>query len=256
MIVILTLGGVIFQDFEIPESIKAGGEQKLDIKKFLGGSRTIDVLGRDDADIEWSGRFRGSSAEQRCQQLNAMRVAGTPVQLTWSSFNYQVIINKFTFDYQSPLEIPYRICLTVQVDNTIPIPSLLQTIDEIFGTNLSSALNLGTEANVAGVTTSLNQIQTAASTIQTLSGSTSPALAALQANIVSAQGITGTAISAASGQIPPAASNVFGATAGLAPQTIAANVAGQASAFSQLSSLIPLSSVLGVMGKNVASVSP
>jgi hypothetical protein len=102
MIVILTLGGVIFQDFEIPESIKAGGEQKLDIKKFLGGSRTIDVLGRDDADIEWAGRFRGSTAEQRCQQLNAMRVAGTPVQLTWSTFNYQVVINRFTFDYQSP----------------------------------------------------------------------------------------------------------------------------------------------------------
>ena len=78
MIVILTLGGVIFQDFEIPASIKAGGEQKLDVKKFIGGSRIIDALGRDDADIEWSGRFRGSTAEQRCQQLNGMRVAGQP----------------------------------------------------------------------------------------------------------------------------------------------------------------------------------
>lgn len=256
MIVILTLGGVIFQDFEIPDAIKAGGDQKLDIKKFIGGSRVIDALGRDDADIEWSGRFRGSTAEQRCQQLNAMRVAGIPVQLTWSTFNYQVLVSKFTFDYQSPLEIPYKLCLTVQIDNTIPIPSLLQTIDEVFGTDLSSALNLGAEANIAGVTTSLNQIQTAASTIQTLSGSTSPALSALQANIVSAQGITQTAINTASGQIPPVASSVFGATAGLNPQTIAANVAGQASAFSQLSSLVPLSNVLGVMGKNVASVGP
>jgi hypothetical protein len=256
MIVILTLGGVIFQDFEIPESIKAGGEQKLDIKKFIGGSRTIDALGRDDADIEWSGRFRGSTAEQRCQQLNAMRVAGTPVQLTWSSFNYQVIVSKFTFDYQSPLEIPYRLCLTVEVDNTIPIPSLLQTIDEVFGTSLSSALNLGTAANVAGVTTSLNQIQTTAATIGTLTGANPALMNTLNQNIVSAQGITQTAISAASGQIPPAASNVFGATAGLNPQTIAANVAGQASAFGQLSSLIPLSNVLGVMGKNVATVGP
>jgi hypothetical protein len=255
MIVILTLGGVIFQDFEIPETIKAGGEQKLDIKKFIGGSRIIDALGRDDADIEWTGRFRGGSAEQRCQQLNAMRVAGTPVQLTWSTFNYQVVVSKFTFDYQSPIEIPYRICLTVQVDNTIPIPSLLQTIDEVFGTNLSSALNLGAEANVLGVTTSLNQIQSSVATIGTISGANPALLNTLNQNIVSAQGVTGTAISAASAQIPPSAS-VFGATAGLPPQTIASNVAGQASAFGSLSSLVPLSNVLGVMGKNLATVGP
>jgi hypothetical protein len=255
MIVILTLGGVIFQDFEIPESIKAGGEQKLDIKKFLGGSRTIDVLGRDDADIEWSGRFRGSTAEQRCQQLNAMRVAGAPVQLTWSTFNYQVVINKFTFDYQSPLEIPYRICLTVQVDNTIPIPSLLQAIDEVFGTNLASALNLGAAANVAGVTTGLNQLQTSVNSIGIISGASPAALNSLNQSIVSVQGVTGTAISTASAQIPPSAS-VFGATAGLPPQTIASNVAGQASTFSQLSNLIPLSSALSVMSKNVSAVGP
>ena len=256
MIIILTLGSVIFQDFEIPDTIKAGGEQKLDVKKFIGGSRIIDALGRDDADIEWSGRFRGSTAEQRCQQINAMRVAGTPVQLTWSTFNYQVIVSKFTFDYQSPLEIPYRLCLTVQVDNTIPIPSLLQTIDEIFGTNLASALNLGAAANVAGVTTGLNQLQTSASTIGTLSGASPAALNSLNQNIVSVQGVTQTSISALALQTPPAAGSVFGATAGLPPQTIASNVAGQASAFGQLSSLVPLSSVLGVMSKNITSIGP
>jgi hypothetical protein len=256
MIVILTLGGVIFEDWEIPESVKGKIKQKLDVKKFLGGSRTIDALGRDDDPIAWGGRFRGSTAEQRFQQVKAMAVAGQPVQLTWSSNNYLVLIEEFEFDYQSPMEIPYRISLEVLADNTIPIPSLLQTIDEIFGTNLASALDLGAEANVAGVTTGLNQLQTAASTIGTISGASPAALNSLNQNIVSVQGLMQTAISAASGQITPVAGTVFGGTAGLPPQIIAANVAGQASALAQLSSLIPLSDVLGVMSKNVSTVGP
>jgi hypothetical protein len=256
MIVLLTLGGVILQDWENPESIKGRIKQKLDTKKYLGGSRTIDALGRDDDPLEFSGRFRGSVAEQRFQQVKAMAAAGLPVQLTWSSFNYLVVIESFDFDYQSPMEIPYRISLEVLVDNTIPIPSLLQTIDEIFGTNLASAVNLGAEANIAGVTTGLNQLQTAASTIGILSSASPAALNSLNQSIVSVQGVTQTAISTASGQVTPVAGTVFGSTAGLPPQTIAANVAGQASALGQLSTLIPLSDVLGVMSKNVSSVGP
>ena len=256
MIVILTLGGVIFQDFEIPESIKVSVKQKLDVKKFLGGSRVVDALGRDDDSIPWSGRFRGSTSEARCQQLKGMAVAGQAVPLTWSTFNYLVIVDEFEFDYQSPLEIPYRISVTVVKDNTLPPASILQTIDEIFGTDLASAVNLGAAANVAGVTTSLNQLQTTASTIQTLTGSNSAVLTQINQNIVSAQSVTQTAISAASGQITPVAGSIFGGTGGLPPQTIAANVAGQASAFGQLSNLIPLSDVLGRMSKNIATVGP
>lgn len=256
MIVIVTLGGVILQDFENPESIKGRIKQKLDTKKYLGGSRTIDAMGRDDDPLDFSGRFRGSVAEQRFQQVKAMAAAGLPVPLTWSSFSYQVMIESFDFDYQSPMEIPYRLSLEVLTDNSIPSPTLLQTIDEIFGTNLATALNFGTVANQTEITTSLNQLQTTASTIQTLSGSSSPVLTQLNQNIVSAQGVTQTAISALAGQTAPVAGSVFGGTAGLPPQVIAANVAGQASAFGQLSTLLPLSDVLGVMGKNVATVGP
>lgn len=256
MIVILTLGGVIFQDFEIPESIKAGGDQKLDVKKFIGGSRVIDALGRDDEDIEWSGRFRGSTAEGRCQQLNALRIAGQAVELSWSGFRYQVVIQKFTFNYESSLEITYRLCLTVLADENAPIGSILPSIDEIFGTDLTSALGFGADVNVAEVTSNLNQLQTTVSTIQTLTGSNSATLSAIQANIVSAQGATQTAINTVSGQVTPVAGSVFGGTAGLPPQTIAGNVAGQASAFSQLSNLFPLSDVLGRMNKNISTVSP
>ena len=77
----LTLGGVAFQGFEIPDSLNFGGEQALAIHKFPGGSRTVDSMGPDDDDIRWSGRFRGTSAEQRATLLDYMRRQGQQILL-------------------------------------------------------------------------------------------------------------------------------------------------------------------------------
>jgi len=256
MIVILTLGGVIFQDFEIPEKISGGGAQSLDTKKFLGGSRIIDALGSDDDEIAWDGRFRGFGAEGRCQQLDLMRKQGVPISLTFSTFSYQVLIKRFKFDFQQPFEIPYSISLEVLVDNNAPPPGILATIDEVFGTDLADSLDLSGEIDIPAITSALNNVQTTVSTIQSLTGANSGVLNTLSQDIVSAQGATQTAIGAASGQITPVAGSVFGGVAGLPPATIAANVAGQASSFASLSNLIPLNSVLGVMNKNLATVGP
>lgn len=118
----LTLGDVSFQDFEIPDEIKnLGGEQTLQTHKYAGGQKTIDAFGADDAPIGWSGTFLDGNAEQRCQALDAMRRAGTPALLSFSSFSYDVVIKKFTFDFQRFYQIPYSIELEVQSDNTQPI---------------------------------------------------------------------------------------------------------------------------------------
>ena len=47
----LTLGGVVFADFEIPDSINFGGEQVLSVHQLPGGTRVIDALGPSDAEI-------------------------------------------------------------------------------------------------------------------------------------------------------------------------------------------------------------
>lgn len=282
MIVILTLGNVIFQDFEIPDTIKAGGAQKLDAKKFIGGTRTIDALGRDDDNIEWSGRFRGPTATARCQQLNAMRIAGKQVKVTWDSFSYQVLIDKFTFDYQQPFEIPYKISLMVLIDNNFPAqqagPSLFasflgklsdslgitDTLSTLKGDFDSGVASLGITGGLSGLTTTidgsipeitstLNDLQSTVATVNSLTGAKIPLLNSISADIVSAQGITQTAISALNGQLAPVAGSLFGGIAGLPPQTIVANVFGQASAIQNLANLTPLSDVLGVMSKDMKS---
>lgn len=49
MTVILTLGPVLFQDFEVPEKISVGGEHSLVVHKLVGRARVVDAMGRDDA---------------------------------------------------------------------------------------------------------------------------------------------------------------------------------------------------------------
>src|SRR5690348_7393804 len=123
MAVTLTLGGVVFQDFEIPESINFGGDQQLVVHKLPGGGRVIDAMGPDDSDIHWSGRFRGSNAEPRAMLLDYMRRQGSQILLGWSLHRYQVVIREFKADFRQPYEIPYSISCTVVIDETQAVAS-------------------------------------------------------------------------------------------------------------------------------------
>ena len=54
---VLSLGGVVFQDYSPPESMMLGGREALVIHKLPGGSRVIGEFGPDEADIGWKGFF-------------------------------------------------------------------------------------------------------------------------------------------------------------------------------------------------------
>ena len=47
----LTLGGIEFRDFEVPEQIVFGGGQTFAIHQIIGGSRVVDALGAADGEI-------------------------------------------------------------------------------------------------------------------------------------------------------------------------------------------------------------
>jgi hypothetical protein len=113
---LVTLGGVVLDGFEIPDRIKGGGKQVTRTKRYAGGARSVDTFGPDDAPLQWSGMFLDEDAEDRCQQLDAMRVAGEQIELSWSSFSYQVVITDFTWDHEKFYQIPYSITLEVVED--------------------------------------------------------------------------------------------------------------------------------------------
>lgn len=114
--VALLLGPIVFQDFEVPSGINFGGRQRLALHSLPGGARIIDAMGRDDAQISFSGIFSGSDATLRARSLDELRVAGIPLPLTWDVFFYTVLISDFRADYRSGQWIPYRIVCTVVQD--------------------------------------------------------------------------------------------------------------------------------------------
>jgi hypothetical protein len=132
----LLLGPILFQDFELPASITWGGAQSLTVHKLPGGARVIDAMGRDDADITWSGIFSGPFAADRARALDLMRGDGALWPLTWGSFFYSAIIFRFEADQRRPNWIPYRITCKVLRDETaalleIPIDQATQAAQDL-----------------------------------------------------------------------------------------------------------------------------
>jgi len=111
------LGSVAFADFEVPESIRFGGAQKLAVHRLPGGARVIDAMGRDDADLTWSGFFTGATAADRARLVDQMRAQGDQLALIWDAFCYNVVIRRFDVEYRNPFWLPYRIICTVVWDD-------------------------------------------------------------------------------------------------------------------------------------------
>lgn len=112
----LLLGPFEFQDFELPATISWGGRQALTVHRLPGGVRVIDVMGRDNAPISWSGIFTGDDATLRAHALDLMRAQGLAWPLVWNNFFYSVIISGFAAEYQRSNWVPYRITCTVVLD--------------------------------------------------------------------------------------------------------------------------------------------
>ena len=112
----LLLGPILFQDFEVPERVRWGGGQTLSVHRLPGGVRVIDALGRNDAEITWTGVFSGGDATLRARALDLMRTQGEAWPLTWDWFFYTVVISRFEAEFARSSWIPYRIACTVVRD--------------------------------------------------------------------------------------------------------------------------------------------
>jgi hypothetical protein len=117
--IVLVLGPVAFQDFEVPSGINFGGRQLLAVHRLTDGRRVVDCIGADESEISFSGAFSGADATLRARMLNSLRVAGGELNLTWDVFFYTVVLSRLDADYQNPVWIPYRISCTVVRDEAV-----------------------------------------------------------------------------------------------------------------------------------------
>jgi len=179
----VTIGGIALQDFEIPTSIRFGGQQRLAVHRLSDGTRTIERLGPDDTEIRFQGIFSGNNAESRVRALDSLRICGVPVPLIWQSFQYLVIVHEFVVEYANRWWIKYQISCTVvnQATANSPIGStVLASVSSDLASaaaaqqsaavdisqlnsavSISGALTVGTAANTLAYTTALNTLDAA-----------------------------------------------------------------------------------------------
>jgi len=117
----LLIGPVLLEAFELPSRVLWGGRQRLAVHRLPGGRRVIDALGRDDADIAWTGVFTGRDAVLRARAIDLMRAGGRIWPLSWGSFFYSVVVARFEASYERENWIPYRIACTVLRDEAAAV---------------------------------------------------------------------------------------------------------------------------------------
>ncbi|QEH36499.1 hypothetical protein OJF2_50830 [Aquisphaera giovannonii] len=247
MAVLLTLGGVVFNGFEVPESIAMGGEQVLVVHKLPGGARVIDAMGADHRDIAWSGRFRGGNAEARARLLDGYRIGGQQYLLRWSTYRYQVIVQSFEANFQQPFEIPYSIRCTVVSDESAPVLTGIPAIDELIGSDLAAALGLSDSLGVAQVAGAIATVQQAVNSVNSIKDAPTSSATQISSSIAAAQQLVGATITSTAGAVSAAPSIAAGGN----PSSMAGSLAAQANGMGQLAQLYNLSSTLTRMGKNM-----
>lgn len=162
---VLYLGGIGFQEFEIPEEIHAGGDQAVMVRKYPGGVRTVDTMGPDDDPITWSGTFFDQNAMARCQQIDVMRRQGQPVTVSWAAYQYQVIVQSFKWTFKHFWQIDYTISLLVIQDQTQPIPSTGQDTDSLVNSDLDDC---NSDASIIGDSSLSSMMSGITATIQSV----------------------------------------------------------------------------------------
>lgn len=239
----VTIGTVTLSGWELPEKMPFGGAQTTVVHKFPGGGRVVDALGRDDRDVAWSGYLRtddNSDAMSRAMMLDAIRVAGNAVSLTWGSYSATVVVSQFLCDYamQGAL-LPYSMtCVVVSAGSAAAAAPSTQSA---VSSDLSSAagqtdLSAGSAGSIASAQADIPIGQTLApgsAGFSALATQTSAAASSLASDQASAEAVmaglsrnaTGASTTFASlGDLAAASS----ATSGLASAALASGYVGRA----------------------------
>ena len=258
MTIQVILGNLTLEGLEIPERMPFAIQQSLAVQKLIGGARVIDAMGRDDQPITWTGWFTGTSALQRAEYLHTACVQGQSLTLTWSTLNYQVVIDSFEPNYEYEHRIPYTISCTVLQDNTNPVTSAPDNgIDDQMGSDLNEALSLAALIGDSNLTTLVGVVGTALSAVTTLTNASNSTLTSVLSPITAAQTYIGNSISTADGSLNNSAESAAGfggVVTGIPVATMIANLSTQASLSSAEPSMLSLSGVLGRMAANVNSI--
>lgn len=200
----VSIGPVRLAGFEVPNCVYFGGSQRMAIHRLAGGQRVLELLGPEDSDIWFSGVFTGPDADTRARTFDSLRTTGVTVQLTWQSFQYDVVLRVFRASYKNPWWISYTVGLIVvrngdgtpvnltspaspiQADILAAIAALQGTAVDLSPlstlTDIQSALVFGSEANLAAISRLTQAASAVAEQIRTIGNQFVTDTAAASAN--------------------------------------------------------------------------
>ena len=203
----VTLGNFAFFAWEVPERIRWGGEQALNVHELPNNGRVVDLLGNRDHPIEWDGVFLGADAKARVRTLKAMEEAGGPYDLFWNGSLLSVASFQLDVD-EGFAQIRYRISCVVlpqpQNDGEPPLAPL-DSVNADLGT--VGALDLSALPAVASAVGNASAaVAGVASLVPGGAGVAGVSLALGQASAAAAGAVitTDAALQAASGLSDPA----------------------------------------------------
>lgn len=138
---VLNLGGFLFTGYSTPDVMMGGGRQAMVVHKLPGGTRVIDTLGPDEAEISWRGHFFENAAYAKCLQLDAMRAAGAVLTLSWGGTERSVLIADFVYRVRRlPVWVEYSITCTVVVNPSLGnVGAFVATADSMVTSDLANA---------------------------------------------------------------------------------------------------------------------
>lgn len=180
---LVILGGIVFTDYAIPEKISFGGKQNLKVHELIGGLRQVDALGASPDEIMFRGKFRGPGALANAQAIDAMRIAGLPVPLTWLGLNYLVIVAKFGAETEKFYEVPYTVTCTVVTDPQQVVGAIASSLTALVSGDMSSTMAIPAAAAISTVASLSNAIAAQ----PTLDGAPNSVIGPLRAGAVTAQ---------------------------------------------------------------------
>ena len=160
-----------FKYVEVPEHIGIGGQQRLAVHQLVGGGRVIDALGRDDADLHWTGQFLGEKAQERASYLDGLRVAGKKVNVKWHKYDYDCVIADFSYQFEKFFKLSYSITLKVIKDNVKPNKTAPKDgIDDTISSDTKSLSLMANSVNDNVLTGAVSTLSTAVKSVTTFVG--------------------------------------------------------------------------------------
>lgn len=147
----VTLGPVTLQNMQIPERVAVGGRQATNVIKLPGGQRVIQTMGRDDADMTWTGYFEGPGAEGLAQQMDSLRQAGQPIQFAFGTYSFTVVVSEFLANYERSNWIPYSVTVTPLQDNAASLTGQTPSLLDSLNSDINSAAGFDLTGDVASL---------------------------------------------------------------------------------------------------------